>query len=179
MEIPSDLVRRLKRLRLGGLLPTLPDRAAHARQAKLSPVEFLELLLQDEIDRRDSQGLTRRIEVAGFEEVVTPEQIVWDTSVSFDRPRVRDKRVIEVYDPQFLAGHPDLTVAELAAYLEMVHAYEQRIAAGELPTRDEYAARPYGYAETVAYIRSSAEHLRAVCAAEGLPLEPAPSATVA
>ena len=54
----SDLVRRLKRLRLGGLLPTLPDRAAHARQAKLSPLEFLELLLQDEIDRRDSQGLT-------------------------------------------------------------------------------------------------------------------------
>ena len=90
MDTPPDLVRRLKRLRLGGLLPTLPDRAAHARQAKLSPVEFLELLLQDEIDRRDSQGLTRRIEAAGFEEVVTAEQIVWDTPVSFDRPRVRE-----------------------------------------------------------------------------------------
>ncbi len=51
MEIAPDLVRRLKRLRLGGLLPTLPDRAAHARQAKLAPLEFLELLPQDEIDR--------------------------------------------------------------------------------------------------------------------------------
>jgi DNA replication protein DnaC len=89
MEIPPDLVRRLKRLRLGGLLPTLPDRVAHARQAKLSHLECLELLLQDEIDRRDSQGLTRRIEAAGFEEAVTPEQITWDTPVSFDRPRVR------------------------------------------------------------------------------------------
>ena len=39
---------------------------------------------------RDSQGLTRRVEVAGFEEVVTAEQIVWDTPVSFDRPRVRE-----------------------------------------------------------------------------------------
>ena len=57
MEIAPDLVRRLKRLRLGGLLPTLPDRATHARQTKLAPLEFLELLLQDEIDRRDSQGL--------------------------------------------------------------------------------------------------------------------------
>lgn len=40
MEIPPDLVRRLKRLRLGGLLPTLPDRVTHARQAKLSPWSF-------------------------------------------------------------------------------------------------------------------------------------------
>ena len=49
-EIAPDLLRRLKRLRLGGLMPTLPDRAAHARQAKLGHLEFLELLLQDEID---------------------------------------------------------------------------------------------------------------------------------
>lgn len=90
MEIAPDLVRRLKRLRLGGLLPALPDRASHARQAKLSPLEFLELLLQDEIDRRDSQGLARRIEAAGFAEVVTYEQLVWDTPVSYDRARVRD-----------------------------------------------------------------------------------------
>jgi hypothetical protein len=72
MEIPPDLVRRLKRLRLGGLLPTLPDRATHARQAKLSPLEFLELLLQDEIDRRNSRGLQQRLATAGFEEEVPP-----------------------------------------------------------------------------------------------------------
>ncbi len=90
MEIAPDLVRRLKRLRRGGLVPTLPDRATHARQAKLSPVEFLELLLQDEIDRRDSQGLARRVEAAGFDEVVTYEQLVWDTPVSYARARVRE-----------------------------------------------------------------------------------------
>ncbi len=90
MEIAPDLVRRLKRLRLGGLLPTLPDGATHARQSKLSPLEFLELVLQDEIDRRDSQGLVRRLEIAGFEEVVAYEQLAWDTPVSYDRPRVRE-----------------------------------------------------------------------------------------
>jgi DNA replication protein DnaC len=90
MEIAPDLVRRLKRLRLGGLLPTLPDRATHARQAKLGPLEFLEVLLQDEIDRRDSQGLLRRVEAAGFDEVVTYEQLTWETPVSYDRPRVRE-----------------------------------------------------------------------------------------
>jgi DNA replication protein DnaC len=90
MEIAPDLVRRLKRLRLGCLVPTLGDRATHARQAKLSPLEFLELVLQDEIDRRDSDGLARRIAAAGFEDLVTAEQLVWDTPVSYDRARVRD-----------------------------------------------------------------------------------------
>jgi len=89
LEITPDLVRRLKRLRLGGLLPTLLDRVAHARQAKLSHLECLELLLQDEIDRRNSHGLALRLAAAGFEELVSVEQIVWDTPVSYDRPRVR------------------------------------------------------------------------------------------
>src|SRR5262247_3448969 len=89
MDTPPDLVRRLKRLRLGGLMPTLPDRATHARQAKLSPLEFLELLLQDEIDRRDSQGLTHRVQAAGFDEVVTYEDLVLDSPVHYDRTRVR------------------------------------------------------------------------------------------
>jgi DNA replication protein DnaC len=86
LDLTPDLVRRLKRLRLGGLLPTLPDRVTHARQGKLSHVEFLELLLQDEIDRRDSHDLSLRLEQAGFEETATFEQIV----VSFDRARVRE-----------------------------------------------------------------------------------------
>jgi len=88
--IAPDLVRRLKRLRLGGLLPTLPDRATAAQQNKLGPLEFLELLLQDEIDRRDSHGLATRVAAAGFEELVSLEQVTWETPVAFDRPRVRE-----------------------------------------------------------------------------------------
>jgi DNA replication protein DnaC len=103
MEITPDLVRRLKRLRLGGLLPALPDRAAHARQAKLSPLEFLELLLQDEIDRRNSQSLALRLAAAGFEELVSFEQLVWDTPVSYDRPCVRD-----LFTLQWLAEHENV-----------------------------------------------------------------------
>lgn len=49
-DLTPDLVLRLKRLRLGGLLPTLPDRVTYARQGKLSHVEVLDLLLQDEIE---------------------------------------------------------------------------------------------------------------------------------
>jgi DNA replication protein DnaC len=103
MTIAPDLVRRLKRLRLGGLVPTLAGRVSAAHQAKLSPLEFLELLLQDEIDRRESHTLSQRLTAAGFEETVSVEQIVWDTPVSFDRPRVRD-----LFNLQWLAAHENV-----------------------------------------------------------------------
>jgi len=106
MEIAPELSRRLKRLRLGGLLPTLPDRVAHARQAKLSPIEFLELLLQDEIDRRNSQSLTLRLAAAGFEEAATFETLLWDSPVSFDRARVR-----ELFTLHWLAEHDNVIFA--------------------------------------------------------------------
>lgn len=85
-----------------------------------------------------------------------------------DAPRPRRRMLVEVYDPEFLAGHPDLSVEELAAYLEMVQRYDERIAAGELPDWEAYAARPFGFAETVDYIGRSADHLRAVCEKAGL-----------
>ena len=55
--------------------------------------------------------------------------------------------------------------------MEMVHSYEERIARGERPTADEYAAQSFGYVETVDYIQKSAEHLRTVCKDAGLPLD--------
>jgi DNA replication protein DnaC len=103
MDITPDLLRRMKRLRLGGLLPTLPDRVTHARQAKLGHLEFLELLLQDEIDRRESRGLSVRLASATFDEEVTAEQIVWDTPVGFDRARVR-----ELFTLRWIAEHENV-----------------------------------------------------------------------
>lgn len=45
LEISPSLKTVLKRLKLSGLLATLPDRVAYARKAKLSELDFLELLL--------------------------------------------------------------------------------------------------------------------------------------
>lgn len=90
MDIQPSLKTVLKRLRLSGLLHTLDDRAAYAKKAGLSYAEFLELLLQDEIDRRDHVGLQIRISRAQFEEEQTFENFNWDAAVTFDRDRVRD-----------------------------------------------------------------------------------------
>lgn len=90
MEIPQSLKTHLKRLKLSGLLPTLPDRVAYARKTKLPELDFLELVLQDEVDRRDHKNLELRLSRAGFEEEQTFEGFDWEAPVTFDRDQVKD-----------------------------------------------------------------------------------------
>lgn len=90
METRNSLKTVLKRLRLSGVLHTLIDREAYAKKERLSPQEFLELVLQDEIDRRDQKSLQLRIGQARFEDEQTFEGFDWDAPITFDRDRVRE-----------------------------------------------------------------------------------------
>jgi len=85
------------------MLPILPDRAAYARKASLSELEFLELSLQDEIDRRDNKMLMNRLHKAGFQEEQTFEGFDWNAPVTFDRHRVRD-----LFSLGFVQRHEDV-----------------------------------------------------------------------
>jgi DNA replication protein DnaC len=89
-DVQPSLKTVLKRLKLSGLVPVLPDRAAYAAKAGLGPLDFLELTLQDEIDRREHKNLSNRLDRAGFSEPHTFEDFDWDAPVTFDRHRVRD-----------------------------------------------------------------------------------------
>ena len=71
MQIPPELKTVLKRLKLSGMLATLPDRWAYARQEKLDYPQFLERILSDEVERRDHQRVANRLREAGFEEECT------------------------------------------------------------------------------------------------------------
>lgn len=90
MEVKKSLKTVLKRLRLSGIVPTLPDRIAYTTKTKLTLQDSLELILQDEIDRRENKALTLRLQDAGFEEEQTLENFDWDAPVTFDRDQVRD-----------------------------------------------------------------------------------------
>jgi len=92
----------LKRLKLSGLLATLPDRVAYARKQKVAELDLLELVLQDEIDRRDHQNLSIRLSKAGFDEEHTFEGFDWEAPVTFDRDRVRD-----LFSLGFVERHQD------------------------------------------------------------------------
>jgi len=103
MDVTPALKTVLKRLKLSGVLPTLPDRIAYARQSKLSELQFLELALQDEIDRRDQHNLSQRLARAGFEEEQTLEAFDWDAPITCDRDRVR-----ELFGLGFVARQEDV-----------------------------------------------------------------------
>jgi hypothetical protein len=55
-----DRIVEPHRVKLGQLLPTLPERLTLARGRDLSHAEFLELILSDEVTRRDATSAQRR-----------------------------------------------------------------------------------------------------------------------
>jgi len=83
--VGPELVAALKRLRLGGLLPTLAERFTLAEKEDTPYEDLLLLLLVDEISRRDSNASTRRAEQAGLDPDMVLER--WDKSakVTYDR----------------------------------------------------------------------------------------------
>ncbi|MFF0948279.1 sugar phosphate isomerase/epimerase family protein [Rhizobium leguminosarum] len=98
-----------------------------------------------------------------------------------DKPRKANPRqCIEIDDPIWRAGHPDLTADELAAYMAMVDAYEKRVASGAVLDWEAYESSRYGYPtyevqsygfdEAIAFIRQSARHVETVCAEKGIAL---------
>lgn len=83
--ISPELTKALKRLCLGKILDTLPERLALAEQRDLAFDEVLLMLLTDEIQRRDSSAADRRASKAGLD----PDMVIerWDKSakVQFER----------------------------------------------------------------------------------------------
>lgn len=85
MTSTNDLKPLLKRLRLGYLLDTLPERLALARRDQLDYAAFLEILLADEVTRRDNRNLEIHLQMAGFEEVCRLEDFDWTAQITVDR----------------------------------------------------------------------------------------------
>ena len=103
MQIPPELKAVLKRLRLSGILATLPDRWAYARQEKMDYPRFLELVLSDEVERRDHKHLENRLQEAGFEEECTLERFDWSAKITIDKARL-----MELFNLQFIERHENV-----------------------------------------------------------------------
>src|SRR5271167_4442582 len=93
--VGADLTRLLKTLKLGALADTLPERAALARQHKLSHIGFLEVLLADEVSRRESRSAALRSAKAGldptmrFDTWTTLEDLRYDHTLLGDLTSLR------------------------------------------------------------------------------------------
>ena len=81
----GDLRPLLKRLKLGAVLDTMPERIALARRDDLDYGDFLHIILADEVARRDHGRLELRARQAGFEQVCRLEDFDWTASIRVDR----------------------------------------------------------------------------------------------
>jgi DNA replication protein DnaC len=103
--ISPDLKAALRRLKLSPVLDTLPERLTLARQQKMPHQDFLLLLVQDEVTRRDSQAAALRAERGHLEPQCLLE--AWDETakVSFDRSLLN-----ELASLRFLESHHHVLV---------------------------------------------------------------------
>ena len=84
-SVSPELRALMRRLKLGRLLDTLPERVALARQHDLGHLEFLEALFSDEVTRRDASAASLRARAAHLDPTMVLE--AWDetANVTFDR----------------------------------------------------------------------------------------------
>ena len=80
----------LKTLKLTGMLDTLDARLAQTRDGKLGHLEFLQVLCEDEIARRDTAALARRVRRARFEQHTTFEDFDFTVSPKLPAAMLRD-----------------------------------------------------------------------------------------
>jgi len=80
----------LRTLKLTGMLETLDARVAQARAGKLGHLDFLQVLCEDEIARRESAALTRRLRLARFEEQATMESFDFTANPKVPAAALRD-----------------------------------------------------------------------------------------
>ena len=69
--VTAELRSILSRLKLGQMMDTLPERLLSARQSSMNHVDFLEMVLSDEVARRDSRSAQLRANSALLDPVPT------------------------------------------------------------------------------------------------------------
>ena len=80
----------LTKLRLSGLAAALDVRLQEAQGNSLNHVEFLELVLQDELAVRAERLIARRVKAAAFRESKTLEDFDWQFNPSIKRKQIFD-----------------------------------------------------------------------------------------
>jgi DNA replication protein DnaC len=83
--VSPELKVLMRKLRLGQLLTTLPERLALAKSHSLTHVDFLEQLFSDEVTRRDGDSAGRRAKAARLDPHMVLE--AWDdeAKITYDR----------------------------------------------------------------------------------------------
>jgi DNA replication protein DnaC len=105
MALTHQLTPRLKQLRLSGILETLEVRNRQAVEEQLSYVDFLQRLVEDEVERRAQKQLTLRLRRASFD----LEKTLEDFDFSFN-PTVPRQQVFDLATSRFVERHENVLI---------------------------------------------------------------------
>jgi DNA replication protein DnaC len=85
-----DLDSRLRHLRLSGMAQTLPVRNQEAISNNLAYVDFLDLLVEDELNRRRDRLFARRVAQAGLPQLKTLDDFNWSFNPAIPKALILD-----------------------------------------------------------------------------------------
>ena len=88
MTTLAYLQPRLRQLKLSGMRDAIEARAEEARARTLDPLEFLALLLDDELTRREAEGVARRIRQARFDDLCDLRDFEWGYNPEIPKGRI-------------------------------------------------------------------------------------------
>ena len=120
MQLNHQLVPKLKNLRLSGILATLDVRTQQAITEKLSYVDFLERLVEDEVERRGQKQLQLRLRRATVDLAKTLKGFDFSFNPSVNRKQIYDLATcafVERSEPIFLLGPAGVGKSHLAQSL--------------------------------------------------------------
>jgi DNA replication protein DnaC len=122
----DELDRALRQLRLGGMADTLTVRAQQARAEALGPIDFLGLLVHDELQKRRDRLIERRVKSAGFRDRTSFDGFDWafnpiDRALVFE---LATTRFVEQREDCLILGNPGCGKSRIAQALGMaaIHA---------------------------------------------------------
>ncbi len=98
MTRAHQLEASLTALRLSGMLDTLQARLGQAQAGELGHLEFLQVLCEDEIARRDTAALERRLRAAHFESASTIEDFDFSYNPKIPAAHIRDLATLRFLD---------------------------------------------------------------------------------
>jgi DNA replication protein DnaC len=98
MSRTHQLEGALRALRLSGMLDTLDVRLAQARAGELGHLEFLQMLCEDEVARRDATAIDRRLRAARFESSAAIEEFDFSYNPKTPTAAIRDLATLRFVD---------------------------------------------------------------------------------
>ncbi len=94
---------RLRHLKLSGMHDAIAARMEEARARQLDPLDFLLLLLEDEIARREVEGIARRMRQAQFEEACDLRDFDWNYN-----PELPKAQIWNLASGRYLTDHSSI-----------------------------------------------------------------------